>query len=114
MRVYFEKPRTTVGWKGLINDPRLDGSFRINEGLRKGEVPDGTKALDTVPESTIIESTTISGAKGSRPRCATSMPPLVRFSSTATTSSGENAGRLVSRNASSTGSLNVSPLSATG
>lgn len=35
MRVYFEKPRTTVGWKGLINDPRLDGSFRINEGLRR-------------------------------------------------------------------------------
>src|SRR5574341_634662 len=33
MRVYFEKPRTTVGWKGLINDPRLDGSYRINEGL---------------------------------------------------------------------------------
>jgi 3-deoxy-7-phosphoheptulonate synthase len=34
MRVYFEKPRTTVGWKGLINDPHLDGSYRINEGLR--------------------------------------------------------------------------------
>lgn len=34
MRVYFEKPRTTVGWKGLINDPGLDGSFNINEGLR--------------------------------------------------------------------------------
>ncbi|HXY22563.1 MAG TPA: 3-deoxy-7-phosphoheptulonate synthase, partial [Burkholderiaceae bacterium] len=34
MRVYFEKPRTTVGWKGLINDPDLDGSFRINRGLR--------------------------------------------------------------------------------
>lgn len=34
MRVYFEKPRTTVGWKGLINDPRLDGSFRISEGVR--------------------------------------------------------------------------------
>ena len=34
MRVYFEKPRTTVGWKGLINDPGLDGSFRINDGLR--------------------------------------------------------------------------------
>src|SRR5437660_8964035 len=33
MRVYFEKPRTTVGWKGLINDPHLDGSFAINEGL---------------------------------------------------------------------------------
>ena len=35
MRVYFEKPRTTVGWKGYINDPRLDGSYRINEGLRR-------------------------------------------------------------------------------
>lgn len=34
MRVYFEKPRTTVGWKGLINDPELDGSYRINDGLR--------------------------------------------------------------------------------
>ncbi len=36
MRVYFEKPRTTVGWKGLINDPDLDGSFNINKGLRLG------------------------------------------------------------------------------
>lgn len=34
MRVYFEKPRTTVGWKGLINDPGMDGGFQINEGLR--------------------------------------------------------------------------------
>jgi 3-deoxy-7-phosphoheptulonate synthase len=34
MRVYFEKPRTTVGWKGLVNDPHLDGSFAVNEGLR--------------------------------------------------------------------------------
>lgn len=34
MRVYFEKPCTTVGWKGLINDPDLDGSFQINKGLR--------------------------------------------------------------------------------
>ena len=34
MRTYFEKPRTTVGWKGLINDPNLDGSFDINHGLR--------------------------------------------------------------------------------
>jgi len=33
MRVYFEKPRTTVGWKGYINDPHLDGSFAINQGL---------------------------------------------------------------------------------
>ena len=36
MRVYFEKPRTTIGWKGLINDPMLDGSFRVNEGIRIG------------------------------------------------------------------------------
>ncbi|MBR4309508.1 MAG: 3-deoxy-7-phosphoheptulonate synthase, partial [Akkermansia sp.] len=34
MRVYFEKPRTTVGWKGLINDPFMDGSYNINSGLR--------------------------------------------------------------------------------
>ena len=34
MRVYFEKPRTTVGWKGLVNDPNMDGSFQINDGLR--------------------------------------------------------------------------------
>ncbi|SUH16818.1 Phospho-2-dehydro-3-deoxyheptonate aldolase [Salmonella enterica subsp. enterica] len=34
MRVYFEKPRTTVGWKGLINDPHMDNSFQINDGLR--------------------------------------------------------------------------------
>jgi 3-deoxy-7-phosphoheptulonate synthase len=36
MRVYFEKPRTTVGWKGLINDPHLDNSYKLNEGLRMG------------------------------------------------------------------------------
>ncbi|NKC16964.1 MAG: 3-deoxy-7-phosphoheptulonate synthase [Gammaproteobacteria bacterium] len=56
MRVYFEKPRTTVGWKGLINDPYLDGSFRINEGLRLARrllvdlnstgVPAGVEFLD--------------------------------------------------------------------
>lgn len=34
MRVYFEKPRTTVGWKGLINDPYMDNSFKLNDGLR--------------------------------------------------------------------------------
>ena len=34
MRTYFEKPRTVVGWKGLINDPKIDGSFEINQGLR--------------------------------------------------------------------------------
>jgi 3-deoxy-7-phosphoheptulonate synthase len=56
MRVYFEKPRTTVGWKGYINDPRLDGSFHMNEGLRRARqllldittlgVPAGTEFLD--------------------------------------------------------------------
>src|SRR6201985_2016401 len=39
MRVYFEKPRTTLGWKGLINDPNLDETFRINDGLRLGRPP---------------------------------------------------------------------------
>jgi 3-deoxy-7-phosphoheptulonate synthase len=57
MRVYFEKPRTVVGWKGLINDPFLDGSFQINAGLRMARklmldvvtlgVPVGTEFLDT-------------------------------------------------------------------
>ncbi len=56
MRVYFEKPRTTIGWKGLINDPHLDNSFKINEGLKKARkllldlndmgVPAGTEYLD--------------------------------------------------------------------
>jgi len=58
MRVYFEKPRTTVGWKGLINDPHLDDSFDINRGLRVARelllelaemgVPAGTEFLDTI------------------------------------------------------------------
>src|SRR6266542_2465664 len=58
MRVYFEKPRTTVGWKGLINDPNLDGSFQINDGLRVGRnlllelnelgVPSGCEFLDMI------------------------------------------------------------------
>jgi 3-deoxy-7-phosphoheptulonate synthase len=57
MRVYFEKPRTVVGWKGLINDPDLDGTFHINKGLRLArgllaeiaarELPAGTEFLDT-------------------------------------------------------------------
>ena len=56
MRVYFEKPRTTIGWKGLINDPDLNGSFDINKGLRVArellvalndrEVPAGVEFLD--------------------------------------------------------------------
>jgi len=58
MRVYFEKPRTTVGWKGLINDPGLDGTFDVERGLRLARgllgqinalgVPAGTEALDPV------------------------------------------------------------------
>ncbi|WP_136419461.1 MULTISPECIES: 3-deoxy-7-phosphoheptulonate synthase AroG [Oxalobacteraceae] len=58
MRVYFEKPRTTVGWKGLINDPYMDNSFRINEGLRMARelllninelgLPAGTEFLDVI------------------------------------------------------------------
>jgi 3-deoxy-7-phosphoheptulonate synthase len=58
MRVYFEKPRTTVGWKGLINDPYLNGSYRINEGLRiardllvrinQAGVPAGCEFLDVI------------------------------------------------------------------
>ena len=58
MRVYFEKPRTTVGWKGLINDPDLDGTFKINKGLRIARqllldinelgLPAGTEFLDTM------------------------------------------------------------------
>lgn len=58
MRVYFEKPRTTVGWKGLINDPHIDDSFKIQEGLRIGRklllditsmgLPTATEALDPI------------------------------------------------------------------
>jgi len=58
MRVYFEKPRTTIGWKGLINDPGLDESYRINDGLRLARqllldlagmgVPAGTEFLDMI------------------------------------------------------------------
>jgi len=65
MRVYFEKPRTTVGWKGLINDPRLDNSFRINEGLKLArrillevnelELPAGTEYLDMITPQYIAD-----------------------------------------------------------
>ena len=58
MRVYFEKPRTVIGWKGLINDPDLDGSFKINKGIRiarkllidlaEMEIPCGHEFLDLV------------------------------------------------------------------
>ncbi len=65
MRVYFEKPRTTVGWKGLINDPDLDGSFNINKGLRMARsllldlneagVPAGSEFLDIVTPQYIAD-----------------------------------------------------------
>ena len=58
MRVYFEKPRTNVGWKGLINDPRLDGSYDINAGLKRARrlllditdmgLPTATELLDPI------------------------------------------------------------------
>ncbi|KAI0351583.1 3-deoxy-7-phosphoheptulonate synthase [Trametes cingulata] len=65
MRAYFEKPRTTVGWKGLINDPDIDGSFKINQGLRLARqllcdltamgVPVGSELLDTISPQYIAD-----------------------------------------------------------
>ncbi|MDP2433615.1 MAG: 3-deoxy-7-phosphoheptulonate synthase AroG [Pseudomonadota bacterium] len=65
MRVYFEKPRTTVGWKGLINDPHMDESFDINEGLRQARkllleinemgLPCGTEFLDLISPQYIAD-----------------------------------------------------------
>ncbi|HUF64301.1 MAG TPA: 3-deoxy-7-phosphoheptulonate synthase [Verrucomicrobiales bacterium] len=75
MRVYFEKPRTTVGWKGYINDPGLDQSFDINRGLRQARrllldlatnrVPAGTEFLDTISPQYIADLVTW-GAIGAR------------------------------------------------
>lgn len=75
MRVYFEKPRTSVGWKGLINDPHLDGSFDINNGLRMARrlllqlaeigVAAGTEFLDTITPQFIVDLITW-GAIGAR------------------------------------------------
>ena len=66
MRTYFEKPRTVVGWKGLINDPDIDGSFNINKGLRKARkllldvleigLPTGTEFLDTITPQYIADA----------------------------------------------------------
>lgn len=75
MRVYFEKPRTTVGWKGLINDPDLDGTCKINKGLRlarsllldinKMGIPVGVEWLDTITPQFISDLVTW-GAIGAR------------------------------------------------
>lgn len=75
MRVYFEKPRTTVGWKGLINDPQVDGSFRINEGLRiargllaqiaEAGLPAATEFLDPITPQYVADLVAY-GAIGAR------------------------------------------------
>jgi 3-deoxy-7-phosphoheptulonate synthase len=75
MRVYFEKPRTTLGWKGLINDPYLDESFQINDGLRQARhllldlatmgVPAGTEFLDMISPQ-YVSSLVSWGAIGAR------------------------------------------------
>ena len=75
MRVYFEKPRTTVGWKGLINDPHLDQTFQINDGLRIARhllldlaemgVPAGTEFLDIISPQYFVDLVTW-GAIGAR------------------------------------------------
>src|SRR2546430_3554198 len=75
MRVYFEKPRTTVGWKGLINDPHLDGSFAINDGLRLARrllldlvelgLPSGSEFLDPITPQFTSDLVTW-GATGAR------------------------------------------------
>ncbi|KAJ1533286.1 hypothetical protein HK405_000583, partial [Cladochytrium tenue] len=75
MRAYFEKPRTTVGWKGLINDPHIDGSFRINDGLRLARrllcdvtaagLPVGCELLDTISPQ-FLGDTLSWGAIGAR------------------------------------------------
>lgn len=75
MRVYFEKPRTTVGWKGLINDPELNGTFNINKGLRMGRkllldinamgLPAATEFLDMITPQYIADLMTW-GAIGAR------------------------------------------------
>lgn len=75
MRAYFEKPRTTIGWRGLINDPHLDGSFDMNEGLRRARelllhindmgLPTATEMLDPISPQYITDliSLTAIGAR---------------------------------------------------
>ncbi|MGH2588597.1 MAG: 3-deoxy-7-phosphoheptulonate synthase [Dehalococcoidia bacterium] len=75
MRVYFEKPRTTVGWKGLINDPHLDGTYAVNEGLRLARrllleivalgLPTGCEFLDPISPQYFADAVTW-GAIGAR------------------------------------------------
>ena len=78
MRVYFEKPRTTVGWKGLINDPHLDNSFDVNEGLRRARqllldingvgLPTATEYLDLISPQYIADLVSWGPSVPARPR----------------------------------------------
>ena len=75
MRTYLEKPRTTVGWKGLINDPDIDGSFKINKGLRVSRelfvkltemgMPIASEMLDTISPQFLADLLSV-GAIGAR------------------------------------------------
>jgi len=87
MRVYFEKPRTTVGWKGLINDPYLDDSFKIQDGLHIGRqllldlaekgLPTATEALDPISPQYLQDrcpARTVSSASTRKVACRSSPP----------------------------------------
>jgi len=75
MRAYLEKPRTTVGWKGLINDPDIDGSFKINKGLKVSRqlfvdltdmgMPLASEMLDTISPQFLADCLSV-GAIGAR------------------------------------------------
>ena len=79
MRVYFEKPRTTIGWKGLINDPHLDGTFDINNGLRAAAAARGGASI-ILPTSTIAQAACPDrqSDRSSRTNSAASRPPAGR------------------------------------
>jgi phospho-2-dehydro-3-deoxyheptonate aldolase len=93
MRVYFEKPRTTVGWKGLINDPHLDGSYDINTGLRlarallldlaRAGMPAATELLDPVVPQYIADliSWTAIGARTTESQTTARWPQVYRCGS---------------------------------
>jgi len=78
MRVYFEKPRTTIGWKGLINDPHLNQTYKINDGLRLARhllldlaemgVPAGTEFLDIISPQYFVDLVTWERSARAPPR----------------------------------------------
>ncbi len=83
MRVYFEKPRTTVGWKGYINDPFMDDSFQVNVGMEKARdfllqvnelgLPAGTEALDPYAPAVLRRPDRLDGHR--RPHHRIADPP---------------------------------------